>query len=165
MLQVHKIPSPDQYDLKTLSCRLAILVCLTAGKRDQTISYMNFVPEFVPEPLKQTRLRQHMVLTEYSDTDIFALSHLGKIREVTKRIRKSNKLLLNYVKPHKPIFPPALSRWCVSTLQQAGDDTTVFESHSNRSALTFIFSAKSFIRQRYKQCFITSPQKRNIFQK
>ena len=73
---------------------------------------------FVPELLKQTRPGHHlepMVLMRYSDTDICALSHLEKYREVTKSIRKSNKLLLSFVKPHKPISTSTLSRWCVST--------------------------------------------------
>ena len=94
---------------------------------------------FVPELLKQTRPGHHlepMVLMRYSDTDICALSHLEKYREVTKSIRKSNKLLLSFVKPHKPISTSTLSRWCVSTLKQAGVDITVFGSHSTRSAST-----------------------------
>ena len=94
---------------------------------------------FVTELLKQTQPGHHlepMVLMRYSDTDICALSHLEKYREVTKSIRKSNKLLLSFVKPHKPISTSTLSRWCVSTLQQAGVDITVFGSHSTRSAST-----------------------------
>ena len=69
----------------------------------------------------------------YSNTDICALSHLEKYREVTKSIRKSNKLLLSFVKPHKPVSNSTLSRWCVSTLSQAGVDLTVLGSHSTRS--------------------------------
>ena len=84
---------------------------------------------FVSELLKQTRLGNHlelMVLMRYSDTDICALSHLEKYKEVIKNIRKSNKLLLNFVKPDKPISTSTLSRWCVSTVQQIGVGITVF---------------------------------------
>ena len=73
---------------------------------------------------------------QYSDTDICTLSHLEKHREVTKSIKKSNKLLFSFVKPHKPISTLILSRWCVSTLQQAGIDITMFGLHSTRSAST-----------------------------
>ena len=73
---------------------------------------------------------------EHSDTDICALSHLEKYWEVTKCIRKSTKPLLSFVKPHKPTSISTLSRWCVSTLQQAGVDITVFESYSTQSAST-----------------------------
>ena len=101
---------------------------------------------FVSELLKQTRPGHHlepMVLMRYSDTDICALSHLEKYREVTKSIKKSNKLLLSFVKPHKPISTSTLPRWCVSTLQEAGVDITVFGSHSTQSASTSYCQRKS----------------------
>ena len=67
---------------------------------------------------------------------------------MTKSIRKSNKLLLSFVKPYKPISTSALSKWCVSTLQQAGVDITVFRSHSTRSASTSHSQRKGlFIKQ------------------
>ena len=52
---------------------------------------------FVTELLKQTRPGHHlepMTLMRYSDAKICTLSHLEKYREVTKSIRKSNKLQL-----------------------------------------------------------------------
>ena len=124
------------------------LIIQVSNQRDHTICYMNLdlmkfeidkVTIFVTELLKQTQPGHHlepMVLMRYSDTDICALSHLQKYREVTKNIKKSNKLLLGFMKPHKPISTSPLSRWCVSTLQQAGFDITVFGSHSTWSAST-----------------------------
>ena len=100
---------------------------------------------FVPKLLKQTRPGHHlepMALIRYSDTDICALSHLGKYREVTKSVRKSNKLLLSFVKTHKPISTSTLSRWCVSTLQQNGVGITVFRSHSTRPVSTSYYRRK-----------------------
>ena len=91
---------------------------------------------FVPELLKQARPRHHLVLMRYSETDICALSHQEKYREVTNSIRKSNKPLLRFVRPHKPISTSPLSRWCVSTLQQTAVEITVFGSHSTRSTST-----------------------------
>ena len=67
---------------------------------------MDNPPLFVPGLLKQTRpehLIEPMILIRYNDTDICALSHQQKYREVPKSIRKSKKLLLNFVKPHKQI--------------------------------------------------------------
>ena len=87
---------PLECDLKTLSYTLAILLCLAAGQRDQEIYYMDLdlmrfktdkITIFVPELLKQIYLGHHlepMVLMRYIDTDLFALSHLEKYREVTK---------------------------------------------------------------------------------
>ena len=106
------------------------MLCLTTGQRDQIISYMNLdlvkfetdkVTMFLIEVPKQTRPEHHLepiVLMQYIDTDICALSHLEKCREVTKSITKSNKLLPSFVKPHKAISTLTLSRWCVSTFQQ-----------------------------------------------
>ena len=68
---------------------------------------------FVTELLKQTRPGHHlepMTLMRYSDAKICTLSHLEKYREVTKSIRKSNKLQLSFVKPHRPISTSTLSR-------------------------------------------------------
>ena len=79
------------------------------------------VTMFLTEVPKQTRPEHHLepiVLMQYIDTDICALSHLEKCREVTKSITKSNKLLPSFVKPHKAISTLTLCRWCVSTFQQ-----------------------------------------------
>ena len=62
---------------------------------------------FVPELLNQTcpaYQLESMVLMRYNDADTFALPQLGKHREMTKQIRKPSKLLLSFVKLHKPIF-------------------------------------------------------------
>ena len=130
---------------------LAILLCLATGQRDQKISYMDLdlmkfgtvkVTIFVPELLKQARPRYHLVLMRYTETDICALSHQEKYREVTNSIRKSNKPLLRFVKPRKPISTSTFSRWCVSTLQQTAVDITVFGSHSTRSTSTSHYQRK-----------------------
>lgn len=59
-----------------------------------------------------------------------------KYMEVTKSIRKSNKLLLSFVKQHKPISTEVLFGWCLLTPQQNGVDITLFGSHSTRSVST-----------------------------
>ena len=93
---IKSLLSLDECDLKTLSYKLAILLCLAAGQRDQEIYYMDLdlmkfktdkITIFVPELLKQTYLGYHlepMILMRCIDTDLFALSHLQKYREVTK---------------------------------------------------------------------------------
>ena len=62
-------PTLTNCDLKTLSHRLAILLCLTTGQRDQTIKCLNLdcikissdkVVFFVPETLKTTRQGHHL---------------------------------------------------------------------------------------------------------
>ena len=46
-------------------------------------------------------------------------------------LSKPNKLLLSYIRPHKPISSKTLSRWVV-TLSEAGVDTSIFKAHSVR---------------------------------
>ena len=58
-----------------------------------------------------------------------SMYNLIEYSKVKMNITKSNKLLLSFVKPHKPISTSTLSKWCVSTLQNAGIDITVFGSH------------------------------------
>ena len=97
----------------------------------------NKVTIFVPELLKQARLMHHlgpMVLMQYSATDICVLSHLEIYREVTKSTRKSNKLLLSFVKPHKPIFTSILSR-CINNSAD-WSDIAVFALHLTRPVST-----------------------------
>ena len=66
-------PTFTNCDLKTLSHRLATLLCLTTGQRDQTIKCLNLdcikissdkVVLFVPETLKTTRPGHHLPPTE-----------------------------------------------------------------------------------------------------
>ena len=68
---------------------------------------------FVTELLKQMRPGHHlepMTLMRYSDAKSVLCQQLEKYREVTKSIRKSNKLQLSFVKPHRPISTSTLSR-------------------------------------------------------
>ena len=66
-------PTLPSCDLKTVSHRLAILICLTTGQRDQTIQCLNLnyviilneeVILFVPGKLKETRPGHHLPLIE-----------------------------------------------------------------------------------------------------
>ena len=114
--------------MKGLLYRLAILLCITTGQRDQTLFYMNIdlmkfeedkVTIFVPELLKQSRPGQHlepMVILRYPDQKICVLSHLEQYIEKTKDLRKDQNLLISFAKPHKRITTLTISRWCVTVL-------------------------------------------------
>ena len=65
---------------------------------------------------------------------------------MTKNIKKSNKFLLSFVKPQKPISTLTLSRWCVSTLQQADVDSV--QIPFNPISLNLKLSAKRLIHQK-----------------
>ena len=140
------------------------------SQRDQTISYMSLdlkkfesdkVTIFAPELLTETRPGHHLdpvVSMRYSDTNISALSHQKKYREVTKTIRKSNKVLISFVKPHRPILTSNLFRLCVSILQQTGVDITVLGLHSTRSAWTLHCQLNKKIKKINKAAGLPSAQ-------
>ena len=143
-------PTLTNCDLKTLSHRLAILLCLTTGQRDQTIKCLNLdcikissdkVVLFVPETLKSTTPGHHLLpieLKTFKDSELCVVAHLKQYIKMTASFRNAgtNQLLLSFVQPHKPISTSTLSRWCVTVMKESGVNVNVFGSHSTRSAST-----------------------------
>ena len=93
---IKSLKALKQCDLKSLSYRLATLLCITTGQRDQLLFYMkkdlmkfeaDRVTIFVPELFKQSRPGHHlepMVILRYPDQEICVLSHLEQYIEKTK---------------------------------------------------------------------------------
>ena len=104
-------PTLTNCDLKTLSHRLAILLCLTTGQRDQTIKCLNLdcikissdkVVLFVPETLKTTRPGHHLPpieLKTFKDSELCVVAHLKQYIKMTAIFRNTctNQLLLTFV--------------------------------------------------------------------
>ena len=136
--------------LKTLSHRLAILLCLTTGQRDQTTKCLNLdyikissdkIVLFVPETLKTTRLRHHLLpieLKTFKDSELCVVAHLKQYIKMTAPFRNigTNQLLLSFVQPHKPISTTTLLRCCITVMKEFGINLNIFGSHSTRSAST-----------------------------
>ena len=143
-------PTLTNCDLKTLSHRLAILLCLTTGQKDQTIKCLNLdcikissdkVVLFVPETLKIARPGHHLPpieLKTFKDSELCVVAHLKQYIKMTASFRNAgtNQLLLSFVQPHKPISTSTLSRWCVTVMKESGVNVNIFGSHSTRSAST-----------------------------
>ena len=141
-------PTLTNCDLKTLSHRLAKLLCVTTGQRDQTIKCLNLdyikissdkVVLFVPETLKTTRPGHHLPpieLKTFKDSKLCVIAHLKQYIKMTAPFRNTDtkQLLLSFVQPHKPISTTTLSRWCVTVMKQSGINVNIFGSHSTRSA-------------------------------
>ena len=110
-------PTLTNCDLKTLSQRLAILLCLATGQIDQTIKCLSLdcikissdkVVLFVRETLKTTRPGHHLPpigLKTYKDSELCVVAHLKQYIKMTASFRNggTNQLLLSFVQPHKPI--------------------------------------------------------------
>ena len=142
-------PSVETCDLKLLSHRLVILLCILTAQRDQTLSYfdLNFirleeesVTIIVPALLKQSKPGRHLspiVLKKYMhDKELCVLKHLKVYIQKTAQLRSSTQLLISYVKPHKAVSTSTIGKWCTNVLHLAGIDLSVFSSHSTRSAST-----------------------------
>ena len=136
-------PTLTNCDPKTLSRRLAILLCLRTGQRDQTIKCLNLdyikissdkVVLFVPETLKTTRTGYHLPpieLKTFKDSELCVIAHLKQYIKMTAPFRNTGtkQLLLSFVRPHKPISTTTLSRWCVTVMKESGINVNIFGSH------------------------------------
>ena len=150
-------PTLTNCDLKPLSHRLAILLCLTTGQRDQTIKCLNLdcikissdkVVLFVPETLKTTRPGHHLSpieLKTFKDSELCVAAHLKQYIKMTASFRNAgtNQSLLSFVQPHKPISTSTLSRWCVTVMKESGVNVNTFGSHSYTFSFIHIRSAST----------------------
>ena len=89
-------------DLKAASHRLAMLLCLTTGQRDQTIKFLN--PEclkvfddrailFIPDKLKTIRSGHHLPSLELKtckDVELCIVSHLRQNIKLAENLRKGD---------------------------------------------------------------------------
>ena len=96
--------------------------------------------------MKQTRPGHHIdpsKFYQYVDPKICVVRHLDQYISQTEHMRtdESKKLLLSYVRPHKPVIKSTVARWCKTVMGSAGIDTKVFGPHSSRSASAFIAQA------------------------
>ena len=143
-------PALTNCDPKTLSHILAILLCLTASQRDQTIKCLSLdcikissdkIVLFVPGNLKTTRSGHRLPPVElktFKDSELCIVAHLKQYIKMTASFRNAgtNQLLLSFVQPLKPISTSTLSRWYVTVMKESGVNVNIFGSHSTRSAST-----------------------------
>ena len=62
------------------------------------------------------------------------MTHLAVYLKLTKPLRKTSKLLISHIKPHKRVAKDTISRWCKSTLSKSGININVFQTHSCRAS-------------------------------
>ena len=81
-----------QFNLKCHSYRLEILLCITAGQRDQTLFY---------KAEKVGIIWNQWVVLSYPDQKICVVNHLEQ--DIELRRQKDQDLLICFVKSHKSI--------------------------------------------------------------
>jgi len=140
----------DSLDLKVLTLKLTMLLCLLTGQRCQTLSKLDIkLMQKLPgkyvftigKKLKTTKPGKHLEPIELTafepDINLCVVTHLDQYLAKTESLRGStSQLLLNYVKPHKAISNTTIGKWSKSVLKDAGIDVTKFTSHSGRSVST-----------------------------
>ena len=143
----------ETLSLKCLSQKLGILLAMTSLERVSEVvahdlRFRRFLPEGVvfelPELVKKSRFQQGFKRSFHArfpeNPNLCVVQCLQEYEKRTKEFRpqidnsKANRLLLSYIRPHKPITSDTLSRWVVEFLKDAGVDTSVFKAHSTRSA-------------------------------
>lgn len=110
-----------------------MLIALLTGQRCQMIhqldlSFMQTLPDkyifVIGTKLRHTRPGKHQEPTElhrYPDKDLCVIEHIREHIHHAKDIRQQNtKLLIRYIKPHKPVLKDTIARWVKDKLQRAG---------------------------------------------
>ena len=119
--------------------KAGILLAITSMERVSEVvahdlRFRRFLPEAVvfelPDLVKNSRFQHgseksfHASLPEYAD--LCVVNCLREYQKRTKEFRtrisslESNRLLLSYIRPHKPITSDTLTRWVVEFLKNAG---------------------------------------------
>ena len=148
------LPPNSHLMLEEITKKLVTLLCLLSGQRAQSVAslYTNFMHRsestytfYIPKILKTTTPVFHQEPLEFQrftgDSKLCPYDCLDLYRQRTDLIKvvsedDSNKLILSYTYPHKPVKSATLARYEKLFLGDAGIDLTVFSAHSTRAAST-----------------------------
>jgi hypothetical protein len=135
--------------LEKLTKKLIILLALVTAHRLQTMSLIRLsniimtnenIKIKIPDTVKtsgKNRLQPLLVIPYYKDnSSICPATALKDYIDVTRSLRKSDKLFVTIRKPHTSASPHTLARWIKAILTEAGIDTSMFSAHSTRHAST-----------------------------
>ena len=139
----------ESLSLKELTLKLTTLIALITGQRCQTIYHMDithmqkcedkfrfFINDLI-KTSKPGRPQPVLILPKFTENiNRCVFKTLEVYLEKTANIRRSNKLLLSYRKPHAPVHKETIGRWVKTILGRAGIDITLFKAHSTRAAAT-----------------------------
>jgi hypothetical protein len=127
---------------------VAVLILLITGHRGQTVIALRIdTMEISREEIifeLQTLIKSNRLGDPLSSITMAAYDKCKKLCVVraikayiklTKKIRKSNQLLISFIKPNGPISRDTLARWTIRVLTLAGVDTKRYSSHSTRGAV------------------------------
>ena len=142
--------STTALNLKTLTKKLTMLLCLLTGQRCQTltkldISLMQALPDkyvfTIGEKLKTTKPGKHLEPIELvaykQDESLCVVTHITHYLHMTKVLRGQNcQLLISFIKPRNPVSNSTIGKWVNYILDNAGIGITKFSGNSARPAAT-----------------------------
>ena len=142
--------------LKEVSYKLAMILCLLSGQRNQSIAaldinHMELTEDkcifFIPKILKTTRPGHHLepiTLKRYQTNQYICPVTLVRLylHRTSKLRNNATKLILSYKSPHCPVTSSTLARWCKEVLKAAGIDSKIFTAHSTRGSSTSLAYSK-----------------------
>lgn len=147
---LRKLSPVYMLSLKQLLFKLVMLIALTNATRSQTIHLLDLEDmeklkgEYVftiVNHLKQSRpgYRNPQVTLKAYPPDR-RLCVYTVLKEYLKRTEtfhlKYSKLILSFIKPHKPVSCTTISRWIKTVMCKSGIDINQYSAHSVRSAST-----------------------------
>ena len=148
--------APEHLSLEILGKKLAIMLSILAGgQRCQTIHAINalhitivnglcHIPLYTA--LKQTRHGKHLKPLGFavftSEPKLCVITNLCVYLKLTKPFRTDSALFLSYHRPHRAVSKDTIARWSKGMMAASGIDTTLYVTHSSRSA------AASFARKK-----------------
>jgi hypothetical protein len=149
LVYLRKLSPVKTLTLKDLTLKLVMLLALTCVTRAQTLHLMSLdylekkTSSFsfcIVENLKQSRpgyTNPMFKVKSYPvDRRLCPLLVLKEYLFRMKNRRKSQYLLVSYIKPHDRITTSTISRWIRVVLQRSGIDVTKYKAHSVRAAAT-----------------------------
>lgn len=139
----------DGLTLKDLTLKLTGLLALATAQRVQTLSLLKVqnvikaddkICISITDIIKTSRpgAEQPLIVLPYfrAQPELCVASTLYFYLSKTQDLRTSDRILISFQKPYKPVGPQSISRWVKTVLERAGIDTSVFSAHSTRHATT-----------------------------
>ena len=144
----------SELTLKELSLKLVILMAVTNADRASDIksldiSTLSYSPEGAtfkhkhPKKISRPGYTPDSFYAAYAaNQNICVVRTIKDYVQRTADIRVSNRLVISYIRPHKEVCTSTILRWILEVLHNAGIDTSVFRSHSTRSATATAASSR-----------------------
>ena len=143
---LQRLQAMEDLTLAMLTNKLTTLLALLTAQQCQTLKSLdldfmqeteNQVVFTIREKLETTQAGKHLPpiqLSSYpNDINLCPVAHIKCYITKIQPLRRHSKLLLSYVKPHKPVTNSTIGRWVKSILSDVGIDQ-IFSAHSSRTA-------------------------------